>query len=67
MVTVFGAIVSVAGSVLSVKIDEDASVAELKNVIKKENPNTFQFDAMDLQLYLTNKGDMWLTEPHVKE
>ncbi|KAG1705868.1 hypothetical protein DVH05_002432 [Phytophthora capsici] len=67
MVAVFCAIVGVPGSVFSVKIDENESVAELKKAIKKENPTRFQCDAMDLQLYLTKKGDVWLTEAHVKE
>eukprot|EP00644_Phytophthora_capsici_P016665 jgi/Phyca11/122221/e_gw1.47.236.1 len=47
MVTVFCAIVGVPGSVFSVKIDENESVAELKKAIKKENPNIFQCNAMD--------------------
>eukprot|EP00644_Phytophthora_capsici_P017685 jgi/Phyca11/120859/e_gw1.42.251.1 len=67
MVTVFCAIVGVPGSVFSVKIDENESVAELKKAIKKETPNIFQCNAMDLQLYLTKKGNVWLTEAHVKE
>eukprot|EP00644_Phytophthora_capsici_P016688 jgi/Phyca11/50944/gw1.47.206.1 len=67
MVTVFCAIVGVPRSVFSVKIDENESVAELKKAIKKEIPARFQCDAMDLQLYLTKKGDVWLTEAHVKE
>ncbi|KAL3665122.1 hypothetical protein V7S43_009754 [Phytophthora oleae] len=67
MVTVFCAIVGVAGSVFSVKIDENESVAGLEKAIKKENPNTFQCNAMDLQLFLTKKGNVWLREAHVKK
>ncbi|EEY70601.1 Crinkler (CRN) family protein [Phytophthora infestans T30-4] len=67
----FCAIVGVAGSVFSVRVDESDSVDDLKEAIKAKKPNDFKdVDAYKLQLFLakTEKGNgAWLTEKDVKE
>ncbi|EEY64573.1 Crinkler (CRN) family protein [Phytophthora infestans T30-4] len=71
MVMLFCAIVGVAGSAFSVRVDESDSVDDLKEKIKGEKPNDFkEVDADKLQLFLakTEKGaGAWLTEKDVME
>ncbi|GMF35709.1 unnamed protein product [Phytophthora lilii] len=62
MVTLFCAIVGVAGSAFEVKIDDTESVSALKKAIKAENPATITCDAKDLHLFLAKKGDAWLPD-----
>ncbi|KAI9982919.1 hypothetical protein PInf_006723 [Phytophthora infestans] len=67
----FCAIVGVAGSVFSVRVDESDSVDDLKEAIKAKKPNDFKdVDAYKLQLFLAKKekGDgAWLAEKDVME
>ncbi|KAE9286938.1 hypothetical protein PR003_g26181, partial [Phytophthora rubi] len=61
----FCAIVGVAGSAFSVRVDESDSVDDLKDAIKVDNPATFTCDAKDLELYLGKKDKgrgPWLTQ-----
>ncbi|KAI9994096.1 hypothetical protein PInf_016660 [Phytophthora infestans] len=71
MVMLFCAIVGVARSAISVRVDESDSVDDLKEKIKEEKPNDFkEVDADKLQLFLakTEKGaGVWLTEKDVME
>ncbi|KAG1688979.1 hypothetical protein DVH05_010248 [Phytophthora capsici] len=65
MVKLYYAIVEVGGtspgSGFEVDIDNDASVAALKKVIKKENKNKLKsVDAGELQLFLAKKDGAWL-------
>ncbi|KAG2945144.1 hypothetical protein PC117_g8711 [Phytophthora cactorum] len=65
MVKLFCAIVGVAGSAFSVRVDESdepESVDDLKKEIKKEKPNDFKdVDADKLQLFLAKTDDgAWL-------
>ncbi|KAG3199800.1 hypothetical protein PC129_g24000, partial [Phytophthora cactorum] len=64
MVKLFCAIVGVAGSAFSVRVDESdepESVDDLKKEIKKEKPNDFKdVDADKLQLFLAKKHGAWL-------
>ncbi|KAG2960094.1 hypothetical protein PC110_g21075 [Phytophthora cactorum] len=62
MVKLFCAIVGVAGSVFSVRVDEDDSVDDLKDAIKAKNATTITGDAKDLQLFLAKKDDRWLPD-----
>jgi hypothetical protein len=55
MVKLFCAIVGVAGSAFSVRVDEDDSVDDLKKAIKAEK--MYQFPADNLQLFLAKKED----------
>ncbi|KAL4116303.1 hypothetical protein PRIC2_013300 [Phytophthora ramorum] len=60
----FCAIVGVAGSAFSVRVDESDSVDDLKKAIKGEKPNDLKdIDADKLQLFLAKtEGGAWLTE-----
>ncbi|KAG3105762.1 hypothetical protein PI124_g13832, partial [Phytophthora idaei] len=61
MVKLFCAIVGVAGSVFSVRVDEGDSVDDLKKEIKKDNPATIKCDSKNLQLFLAKTADgAWL-------
>nr|KAH7501180.1 Crinkler effector protein BLC01 [Phytophthora ramorum] len=61
MVKLFCAIVGVAGSAFSVRVDESDSVDDLKKAIKGENPATITCDAKDLQVFLAKtEGGAWL-------
>ncbi|KAL3659397.1 hypothetical protein V7S43_015668 [Phytophthora oleae] len=58
----FCAIVGVADSSFSVKIDEKKSVDELKNTIKEKKKNDLKdVDANNLQLFLARNGNTWLS------
>ncbi|OWY95983.1 Crinkler (CRN) [Phytophthora megakarya] len=63
------ALVGARGSVFSVKIDANESVATLKDAIqKKKKQNVLKnVDAMNLQLFLAKKDGVWLTEVDVKK
>ncbi|ETI53113.1 hypothetical protein F443_03894 [Phytophthora nicotianae P1569] len=71
MVTLYCAVVGVAGSAFPVDIDASLSVGHLKDVIKGEKTNDLKdVDAYKLQLFLakTEKGaGAWLTEADVKK
>ncbi|KAE9331781.1 hypothetical protein PR003_g14844, partial [Phytophthora rubi] len=67
MVTLYCAIVGVAGSAFPVDINETLSVGHLKDAIKAKNSTTIACDAKDLQLFLAKQGDAWLTEADVKK
>ncbi|KAH7467148.1 Crinkler effector protein 1 [Phytophthora ramorum] len=55
------AIVGVAGSAFSVRVDESDSVGDLKKAIKGEKPATITCDAKDLQVFLAKtEGGAWL-------
>ncbi|KAG2878452.1 hypothetical protein PC115_g23062 [Phytophthora cactorum] len=61
MVKLFCAIVGVAGSAFSVRVDEDDSVDDLKKAIKVEK--MYQFPADKLQLFLAKTDDgAWLPD-----
>ncbi|KAL4118546.1 hypothetical protein PRIC2_010873 [Phytophthora ramorum] len=62
MVKLVCAIVGVAGSAFSVRVDESDSVGDLKKVIKGEKPNDLKdIDADKLQLFLAKtEGGAWL-------
>ncbi|KAG3230440.1 hypothetical protein PI124_g24462 [Phytophthora idaei] len=61
MVTLYCAVVGVAGSTFPVDIDETLSVGHLKDAIKEKNSNTVTCDAKDLQLFLAKTADgAWL-------
>ncbi|GMF36169.1 unnamed protein product [Phytophthora lilii] len=61
MVKLFCAIVGVAGSAFSVRVDESDLVDDLKDAIKAKNPATITCDAKDLQLFLAKtEGGAWL-------
>ncbi|KAG3050129.1 hypothetical protein PI125_g26486, partial [Phytophthora idaei] len=62
MVTLYCAVVGVAGSTFPVDIDETLSVGHLKDAIKEKNAATITCDAKDLQLFLAKKGDAWLRD-----
>ncbi|GMF22809.1 unnamed protein product [Phytophthora lilii] len=64
MVKLFCAIVGVAGSAFSVRVDESDSVDDLKDAIKAKKPNDFKdIDADKLQLFLAKtEGGAWLTD-----
>ncbi|KAG4221161.1 hypothetical protein PC116_g30362, partial [Phytophthora cactorum] len=62
MVTLFCAVVGVAGSAFPVDIDANKSVGHLKDAIKEKNAATITCDAKDLQLFLAKKGGAWLTQ-----
>ncbi|KAI9993209.1 hypothetical protein PInf_015280 [Phytophthora infestans] len=49
-------------SVIPIVIEERNTVVDfLKDAIKQKNPNTIQYDAKDLQLFLAKTaGDKWL-------
>lgn len=66
MVTLFCAIVGAKGNAFSIDIDASRSVDHLKKAIKSEKPNKITCDADELQLFLSKKGDVWLTENEVK-
>ncbi|GMF30074.1 unnamed protein product [Phytophthora lilii] len=58
MVKLFCAIVGVAGSAFSVRVDESDSVDDLKKAIKVEKPNDFKdVNADKLQPFLAKKKD----------
>ncbi|KAG2782052.1 hypothetical protein Pcac1_g8388 [Phytophthora cactorum] len=60
MVTLYCAVVGVAGSAFPVDIDENKSVGHLKDAIKEKK--MYQFPADELQLFLAKKGDgAWLS------
>ncbi|ETO71770.1 serine/threonine protein kinase [Phytophthora nicotianae P1976] len=63
MVKLFCAIVGVAGSAFSVRVDDESdSVDDLKKAIKAENSATITCDAKDLQLFLAKAEDnAWLS------
>ncbi|KAE8958538.1 hypothetical protein PR003_g32145, partial [Phytophthora rubi] len=66
MVKLFCAIVGVAGSAFSVRVDESDSVDDLKKAIKEEK--MYLFPADKLQLFLAKKDEgrgAWLTEADV--
>ncbi|ETM03299.1 hypothetical protein L917_00454, partial [Phytophthora nicotianae] len=71
MVKLLCAIVGVAGSAFSVRVDESDSVGDLKDVIKGKKTNDLKdVDADKLQLFLAKaeKGaGAWLTENDLKE
>ncbi|KAG3108691.1 hypothetical protein PI126_g24896, partial [Phytophthora idaei] len=70
MVTLYCAVVGVAGSTFPVDIDETLSVGHLKDAIKEKNSNTVTCDAKDLQLFLAKTADgAWLQndDPGVPE
>ncbi|KAG2957489.1 hypothetical protein PC119_g27316 [Phytophthora cactorum] len=59
MITLYCAVVGVAGSAFPVDIDENKSVGHLKDAIKEKK--MYQFPADELQLFLAKKGDgAWL-------
>ncbi|GMF65990.1 unnamed protein product [Phytophthora lilii] len=62
MLKLFCAIVGVAGSAFSVRVDERDSVDDLKDAIKAKKPNDFKdIDADKLQLFLAKtEGGAWL-------
>ncbi|KAL4118549.1 hypothetical protein PRIC2_010874 [Phytophthora ramorum] len=63
MVKLVCAIVGVAGSAFSVRVDESDSVGDLKKVIKGEKPNDLKdIDADKLQLFLAKKDGAWLKD-----
>ncbi|KAG2766561.1 hypothetical protein Pcac1_g22129 [Phytophthora cactorum] len=65
MVTLYCAVVGVAGSAFPVDIDVNKSVGHLKKAIKEENlddPTLKNVAAKDLQLFLAKKGDAWLPD-----
>ncbi|KAH7473943.1 Crinkler effector protein 115 [Phytophthora ramorum] len=60
MVTLFCAVVGVAGSAFSVRVDESDSVDDLKDTIKAENED-IKGPARNLQLFLAKtEGGAWL-------
>ncbi|KAL4165918.1 hypothetical protein KRP22_014624 [Phytophthora ramorum] len=62
MVTLVCAIVGVAGSAFSVRVDESDSVYDLKKVIKGEKPNDLKdIDADKLQVFLAKTDGAWLS------
>ncbi|EEY52988.1 Crinkler (CRN) family protein [Phytophthora infestans T30-4] len=62
MVTLFCAVVGVAGSTFPVDINENKSVGHLKKAIKEENASTITCDAKNLQLFLAKAGgNAWLS------
>ncbi|EGZ27014.1 hypothetical protein PHYSODRAFT_553734 [Phytophthora sojae] len=71
MAKLFCAIVGVAGSAFSVRVDESDTVDDLKDAIKAKKPNDFKdIDADKLQLFLAKKDEgrgAWLTEADVKK
>ncbi|UIZ26272.1 hypothetical protein KXD40_002183 [Peronospora effusa] len=70
MVKLFCAIVGVRGSAFSVEIDVAESVDDLKKAIKAEKANALMnFDAHQLQLFLTKRNGVWLSSSteHVKK
>ncbi|KAE9020859.1 hypothetical protein PR003_g12891 [Phytophthora rubi] len=63
MVTLYCAVVGVAGSAFPVDIDETLCVGDLKDAIK--DMKTYRFPAYELQLFLARKDKgrgAWLTE-----
>ncbi|KAG2758820.1 hypothetical protein Pcac1_g29080 [Phytophthora cactorum] len=60
MVTLFCAVVGVAGSAFPVDIDANKSVGHLKKEIAKDQK--YDFAASKLQLFLAKKGGAWLTQ-----
>ncbi|KAE8960428.1 hypothetical protein PR003_g31704, partial [Phytophthora rubi] len=61
MVKLFCAIVGVAGSAFSVRVDESDSVDDLKVMIKARKPDTIKGEADKLQLFLAKTADgKWL-------
>ncbi|GMF11186.1 unnamed protein product [Phytophthora lilii] len=64
MVKLFCAIVGVAGSPFSVRVDESDSVDDLKKAIKVEKSNDLKdVDADKLQIFLAKTGDgAWLSD-----
>ncbi|KAG3054368.1 hypothetical protein PI125_g25870, partial [Phytophthora idaei] len=65
MVTLFCAIVGVAGSAFSVRVDENNSVDELKKAIKDQSDGLITDPWPKLQLFLAKKGDgEWLSSKH---
>ncbi|KAE8953744.1 hypothetical protein PR003_g33814, partial [Phytophthora rubi] len=64
MVKLFCAIVGVAGSAFSVRVDESDTVDDLKKAIKEEKTNKLKdIDADALQLFLAKTADgAWLTD-----
>ncbi|KAG4035969.1 hypothetical protein PC123_g28463 [Phytophthora cactorum] len=60
MVTLFCAVVGVAGSAFPVDIDANKSVGHLKKAITKDQK--YDFAASKLQLFLAKKGGAWLTQ-----
>ncbi|EGZ28884.1 hypothetical protein PHYSODRAFT_474854 [Phytophthora sojae] len=67
MVKLFCAVVGVAGSAFSVRVDESDTVDDLKKAIKAEKTNDFKdIDADKLELYVAKRDGEWLTEADVK-
>ncbi|EGZ14586.1 hypothetical protein PHYSODRAFT_508737, partial [Phytophthora sojae] len=62
MVKLFCAIVGVAGSAFSVRVDESDSVDDLKDAIKARKPDTIKGEADKLQLFLAKKDGAWLKD-----
>ncbi|ETM39626.1 hypothetical protein L914_14233, partial [Phytophthora nicotianae] len=61
-VKLFCAIVGVAGSVFSVRVDMSDSVDDVKDAIKVKKPDTIKCEADKLQVYLAKKDGARLTE-----
>ncbi|KAL7996678.1 putative P-loop containing nucleoside triphosphate hydrolase [Plasmopara halstedii] len=62
MVNLLCAIVGTSSNAFEVNIDDSASVAALKKIIKADNPDTIKCDAAKLELFLAKKGDGWLPD-----
>ncbi|KAG4036698.1 hypothetical protein PC123_g27734 [Phytophthora cactorum] len=60
MVTLYCAVVGVAGSAFPVDIDASLSVGHLKDAIKGKKPDTIKGEADKLQLFLAKKHGAWL-------
>ncbi|KAG4036425.1 hypothetical protein PC123_g28005, partial [Phytophthora cactorum] len=61
MVTLYCAVVGVAGSAFPVDIDASLSVGHLKDAIKGKKPDTIKGEADKLQLFLAKTDDgAWL-------
>ncbi|KAG2873807.1 hypothetical protein PC115_g24279, partial [Phytophthora cactorum] len=61
MITLYCAVVSVAGSAFPVDIDENKSVGHLKKAIAEDQK--YDFAASELQLFLAKKADgAWLQD-----
>nr|ALV13261.1 CRN112c [Phytophthora sojae] len=67
MVKLYCAVVGVAGSAFSVRVDESDTVDDLKKSIKAKKPNDLKdIDADKLELYVAKRDGEWLTEADVK-
>ncbi|KAG3114019.1 hypothetical protein PI126_g24733, partial [Phytophthora idaei] len=60
MITLYCAVVSVAGSAFPVDIDENKSVGHLKKAIAEDQK--YDFAASELQLFLAKTNGLWLRD-----